>query len=65
MLILTRRIGETIFIGNDIRVVMRRLKGTQISVGVVAPKGTPVYREELARRIQVKRHPGEGERPVA
>lgn len=51
MLILTRRLGEVICIGHDIRVTILGVKGTQVRVGVDAPKEIPVHREEIYERI--------------
>ena len=53
MLILTRRIGETLQIGDDITVTVLDAKGTQVKVGVVAPKDVRVLREELVNRAHV------------
>lgn len=52
MLILTRRTGETIMIGNDCTVTVLGVKGNQVRVGVNAPKEVPVHREEIYERIQ-------------
>lgn len=52
MLILTRRIGETIVIGDNIRVTIIGVRGQQVRVGVDAPKETAVHREEIYDRIQ-------------
>jgi carbon storage regulator len=52
MLILTRRIGETLMIGNDIIVTVLGVKGNQVRLGVGAPKDVAVHREEIYRRIQ-------------
>ena len=52
MLIISRRIGEKIKIGDDIEVVILDIKGRQASIGIKAPKGVPIYREEVLRRIQ-------------
>ena len=54
MLILTRRIGETLHIGDDIAVTVLGFKGSQVKVGVVAPKDTRVDREEVRRRIEAE-----------
>lgn len=54
MLILTRRVGETIEIGADIKVTVLGVKGNQVRVGVDAPKETPVHREEVANRIRAE-----------
>lgn len=52
MLILTRKIGETINIGDDITVTILEVKGAQVRIGVNAPKDTEVHREEIYLRIQ-------------
>lgn len=51
MLILTRRPGETIRIGDDIEVVVLGVKGNQVRIGVTAPRDTEVHREEIYQRI--------------
>ena len=52
MLILTRRVGETVMIGNDVTVTVLGVKGNQVRVGINAPKDVPVHREEIYERIQ-------------
>lgn len=52
MLILTRRIGETITIGEDIAVTVLGVKGNQVRLGMSAPAEVPVHREEIFQRIE-------------
>ena len=47
MLILTRRSGETILIGDDIEVTVMRVSGNQVRIGIEAPRDVPIVREEL------------------
>ena len=55
MLILTRRVGETLMIGDDVSVTILGVKGNQVRVGVNAPKDVAVHREEIYQRIQHER----------
>lgn len=52
MLILTRRIGETVMIGDDVTVTVLRVKGNQVRLGMNAPKTVSVQREEIFNRIK-------------
>jgi carbon storage regulator len=52
MLILTRRVGETVVIGEDVTVTVLGIKGNQVRVGINAPKNVVVHREEVYERIQ-------------
>lgn len=52
MLILTRRIGEKLVIGDNIEITVLEIKGNQVRVGIDAPKDVSVHREEIYDRIQ-------------
>ena len=55
MLILTRRVGETVVIGNDVTVTVLGVKGNQVRLGVNAPREVAVHREEIFERIKAER----------
>jgi carbon storage regulator len=61
MLILTRRIGETLMVGDDVTVTVLGVKGNQVRIGVNAPKDVAVHREEIYQRIQKERGGSEGD----
>jgi carbon storage regulator len=52
MLILTRRVGETVMIGEEVSVTVLGVKGNQVRVGINAPKNVAVHREEIFERIK-------------
>ena len=52
MLILTRRVGETLMVGDEVTVTVLCVKGNQVRIGVNAPKEVAVHREEIYQRIQ-------------
>jgi carbon storage regulator len=52
MLILTRRVGETVTIGNDVTVTVLGIKGNQVRIGINAPTNVAVHREEVFKRIK-------------
>ena len=52
MLILTRRVGESLMVGDDITITVLGVKGNQVRIGVNAPRDVAVHREEIYNRIQ-------------
>jgi carbon storage regulator len=64
MLILTRRVGEAVMIGNDVTVTILGVKGNQVRVGVNAPRDVAVHREEIFERIKREEHDSGSGRPA-
>lgn len=63
MLILTRRVGETLMIGDEVTVTVLGVKGNQVRIGVNAPRDVAVHREEIYERIKREQAEGGGHRP--
>ena len=63
MLILTRRVGETVVIGNDVTVTVLGVKGNQVRLGVNAPREVAVHREEIFERIKREQSEDKAPRP--
>ncbi|PCI22975.1 MAG: carbon storage regulator [Piscirickettsiaceae bacterium] len=55
MLILTRKVGESLKIGDDVSVIVLGVKGNQVRIGVDAPRSVSVHREEIYNRIQLEK----------
>jgi len=55
VLVLTRRIGETLNIGDDVQVTIIGICGSRVRIGIMAPKEVPVHREEIRERIERER----------
>lgn len=51
MLVLTRKLGGEIFLNDDIRIIIKEIRGKQVRIGIEAPPSVPVYRGEIYRRI--------------
>ena len=60
MLVLTRRINETLMIGDEVTVTVLGIKGNQVRIGVNAPREVAVHREEIYERIKAEEHLGTG-----
>ena len=52
MLALSRKINESIIIGNDVEITILEIKGEQVKIGISAPKSIPIYRKEIYIQIQ-------------
>jgi carbon storage regulator len=57
MLILTRKVGETLMVGEDVTVTVMAVNGNQVRIGINAPKDVAVHREEVYDRIKIEKMP--------
>ncbi len=60
MLILTRRINETVYIGDDVTITVLGIKGNHVRIGIGAPKNISVHREEIYERVRRERENANG-----
>jgi len=60
MLILTRRLNESLMVGDDVRVTVLGIKGNQVRVGINAPRNVPVHRQEIYEKIKDEKLPDSG-----
>lgn len=61
MLALSRKINESIILGNDVEVIILEIKGDQVKIGINAPKSVPIYRKEIYLQIQQSNQEAAGE----
>ncbi|MEO1889910.1 MAG: carbon storage regulator CsrA [Cycloclasticus sp.] len=62
MLILTRKVGEALIIGDDVSIIVLGVQGNQVRIGVDAPKSVSVHREEIYKKIQDEQNNNSGNR---
>jgi len=60
MLILTRRMNETLMVGDDVRVTVLGINGNQVRIGVQAPRHIPVHRQEIYEKIKMEESSASG-----